>query len=319
MKTILITGAAGFIGSHLCDKVLMKGFKVIGADNFFRGKKENLPNHENFSFIKVDLEKYKDVKYLLETYQPDIIAHYAAINGTEYFYDMPWKVVNTNIKLTLNLINALDSLEYSPEKIVYASSSEVYGESPKIPTNENEKIILDVDATRDSYASSKAIGEFIIKSYCIQKGLKYLILRIFNTYGPRMDTTQYGQVIPEFIRKALFDDQFSIIGNGEHTRSFCYVEDHASAVLQLIEQRKNLVVNIGNNEELSILDLAKKICEILGKRFKPVFLEQRKNDPRRRCPDITLQKKIISDYNDVNIDEGLIRTIDWYKNLWIIK
>ena len=191
MKKILVTGAAGFLGSHLCDKLLEEGNIVFGIDNFFRGNEENLPDHKNFIFIEKDLtESGFNIPEL------DVVIHYAAINGTRYFYDIPNKVVDDNIRMTQNVLNSIDQ---SVTKLVYASSSEIYGPTPKVPTDESQPIELHIEADRDSYASSKAIGEFMVKTWCKQNKVSYLILRPFNTYGTRMATNGYGQVIPELI------------------------------------------------------------------------------------------------------------------------
>jgi len=312
MKTVLVTGAAGFLGSYICDEAIKSNWKIVGIDNFFRGKKAYVPRASNFIFEEIDMMDFSAVEKLLEKYKPEIIVHYAAINGTEYFYEEPWKVVNHNISITMNLINALDKLNHFPEKIAYASSSEIYGEFPKsIPTNEEELVALDILATRDSYASSKAIGEFIIKNFCFQNGSEYLIFRIFNAYGPRMDTTKFGQVVPEFIRKCRDNEKFDIIGNGEHTRSFCFVKDHSRMIIELIKKASNLVVNVGDDKEIKIIDLASTIFKIMNKDFNPSFLKPRINDPLRRCPDITKLSTYVSSPN-YSLEKGLNETIEWY-------
>tara|TARA_B100000902_G_C27098253_1_gene807414 strand:- start:84 stop:953 length:870 start_codon:yes stop_codon:yes gene_type:complete len=287
---------------------------VIGVDNFFRGKKEYLPTHKNFIFKEIDLLDYNSFKAILSEFQPSMILHYAAINGTEYFYEKPWEVLDNNIFSTVNILKVFDELEYKPKKILYASSSEVYGEFPQaIPTNEKEIIRLDISAVRDSYASSKAIDEFLVKNYCQQRGIEYLILRIFNTYGPRMDTSKYGQVVPEFIAKAISDEPFTIIGNGEHTRSFCFVSDHSRIAVQLIQNHSDLILNVGNDVEIRIIDLARNICKLVNRSFEPVYLEPRPNDPLRRCPDISNLRDIV-DEPKFTLEEGLKKTIDWYMN-----
>lgn len=320
MQKVLITGSAGFLGSHLAEGLLDLGYSVVGIDNLFRGRKEYLPNNKNFTFYRLDLTHETDqLVKIMEKERPDIVIHYAAINGTKYFYDIPYQVLNFNIKMTLNLLNAIKEVKLSLESIVYASSSEVYGESPlKIPTPEDHPIILDILAERDSYAASKAIGEFYVKLFCKKYGIKFLIYRIFNTYGPRMDTSEYGQVIPEFIRKAFFEDEFTIIGDGTQTRSFCYVSDHVRIALELMQKASNEVINVGSDEEIRIYDLAEKICEIVGKEFKPKFLEPRKNDPKQRRPDISKLKKYTKPPK-ISLDEGLRRTISWYASKWGVK
>jgi nucleoside-diphosphate-sugar epimerase len=297
----LVTGAAGFLGSHLCDELLDKGYEVVGIDNFFRGKKENLPTHKNFKFYEVDLVNDK-IDNIVSYEKPDILFHYAAINGTEYFYDIPTKVFDDNIEITKNILTAIK--DSTIKKVVYTSTSEVYGDDPPLPTPESHMIELNIFSDRDSYASSKAIGEFYVKYYCLMKGIDYLILRPFNTYGPRMDNTKYGQVVPEFFRK-LNDEKFTIIGDGTQTRSFCHVDDHKKLSVMLSETVSNDVVNIGNDEQVTILDLAKKIHNQVGKDFNPEFLPPRDYDTKKRQPDISKIRSCFSQYNFVNLNNGL--------------
>lgn len=308
----LVTGAAGFLGSFLSEELLSNGYDVVGIDNFFRGKKEYLPKHKKFSFYKMDLAKEPDkFSKLVEKEKPEMIFHYAAINGTEYFYDIPYQVINDNVRMTQNVLEACKNS--SIKKIIYASSSEVYGEPLEIPIPETHPILLNIYTDRDSYASSKAISDFYVKLFAKEYGIDFLILRIFNTYGPHMDTSKYGQVIPEFIHKMFNDDQFTIIGNGEHTRSFCYVTDHTRLVRKLAENVSNEIVNLGNNVETTINSLARTIHELEDKEFKPKYLPPREYDHKRRCPDISKLKKLINDYPRFSLEEGLQNTIDAYK------
>jgi nucleoside-diphosphate-sugar epimerase len=301
MKNVLVTGAAGFLGSHLCDELLERGMNVVGIDNFFRGKEENLPTSSNFTFYERDLV-FNKIQDILEWHETDTIFHYAAINGTEYFYDIPTKVFNDNIEITKNVVESIQGSKV--KKIIYTSTSEVYGDKPPLPTDEKFPIMLNIFTDRDSYASSKAIGEFYIKFFSLQNKIDYLILRPFNTYGTRMDNTKYGQVIPEFFRK-LNDDKFMLIGDGSQTRSFCHVDDHKRIAVELALKLNNEVVNIGNDELISILELAKKVHEVAGKEFNPGFLPPRDYDTQRRQPDITKIKEILPEYIYINIDNGL--------------
>jgi dTDP-glucose 4,6-dehydratase len=237
VSRVVVTGAAGFLGSFLTETLLESGHEVVGMDNFFRGKRENLPAHNNFTFYEIDLvEQPQLIRDIFAKEQPEIVYHYAAINGTKYFYDIPFQVLDDNTRMTQNVLASLAGTKV--QKVVYASSSEVYGHNPPIPTPEEEFIILNAQADRDSYASSKAIGEFYVMTYCKENDIDFLIIRPFNTYGPRMDNTEYGQVVPEFIRKVKHDQQFSIIGSGLQTRSFCYVEDHARLVSNMCDKVK---------------------------------------------------------------------------------
>ena len=312
MKKVLITGAAGFLGSFLTKELLNNGYEVVGIDNFFRGKKEYLPKHEKFKFYDLDLvKKPKELKEIIKKEKPEIVAHYAAINGTKYFYDIPYKVINDNVCMTQNVLDACKNS--TVKKIVYASSSETYGEPQQVPTPETHPILLNIHTDRDSYASSKAICDFYVKLFAKENKIDYLIFRIFNTYGPNMDTSEYGQVVPEFINKMFNDKEFTIIGNGEHTRSFCYVDDHTRLARKLIEKVSNEIVNLGNDEETKIVDLAKKIHEIENREFKVKYLPAREYDHKRRQPDITKMRKLIDDYPKITLEEGLTRIIKEYK------
>jgi len=240
------------------------------------------------------------------------ISYFIAVNGTKYFYDIPYQVINDNVLITQNVLNACKNS--TVDKIVYASSSETYGEPLEVPTPETHPILLNIHTNRDSYASSKAICDFYTKLFAREYKIKYLILRIFNTYGPHMDTSEYGQVIPEFINKMFKAKNFTIIGDGNHTRSFCFVDDHTRLVKALSEKVSNEVVNVGNNQETKIVDLAKTMHKIENKEFNPKYLPGREYDHKRRCPDITKLKKLIADEPKITLEEGLKKTLEEYKN-----
>lgn len=308
---ILVTGAAGFLGSHLCDTLLSNGHFVVGLDNFFRGKVENLPIHDNFEFHECDLRDLTSLKQIVSEFQPEVVVHYAAINGTRYFYDIPYKVCNDNILLTQNI---LESCTNSVKKVVYASSSEVYGPEPKVPTSESEPMILHSLADRDSYASSKGIGEFLVRLWAKENGRNFLIVRPFNTYGPRMATGGYGQVIPEFIERINSDSEFYLYGDGKQTRSFCYVSDHAEIVTKLIEGVDDKILNVGFDEEITIGELAEIIHQLMGKDYKVSYKEAWSNDTKWRRPDLSTLKTCISHENFVYLQDGIKKMLE-YGNL----
>lgn len=308
----LVTGAAGFLGSFLSEELLSHEYDVIGIDNFFRGKREYLPKHKNFKFYEMDLVKeYERFSELVKTEKPELLFHYAAINGTKYFYDIPYQVTDDNVRMTQNVLEACKNS--SVKKIIYASSSETYGEPLEIPTPETHPILLNIHTDRDSYASSKAINEFYVKLFAKEHNIEYIILRIFNTYGPHMDTSEYGQVVPEFIHKMFNDEQFTIIGDGEHTRSFCYVSDHTRLVRKLSENVSNEIVNVANDSEITINYLAETLHKLENKKFNPKYLPGREYDHKRRCPDISKLKKLINDHPKISLEEGLKKTIEEYK------
>lgn len=305
MSKILVTGAAGFIGSNLCKKLLSLGYAVIGVDNFFRGKKENLPKHENFIFHNCDLSDKASVTNLLKKineFEVNKIFHYAAINGTKYFYDIPYQVFDKNVKITENVLFLAKKIEV--KKFIFSSSSEVYGFNPPTPTSEKNDIILNIEAKRDSYASSKVHNEFLTKLYCEKHGINFLILRLFNVYGPGMVDTEYGQVIPEFFKK-MKEKKFEIIGNGEQTRSFCFIEDNINLTILADEKANNKVLNIGNDEEVTIKFLAKSIHKLYKKKFDPIYLKPRDNDTLVRKPDLQEMKKLVGEFKFINLIDGL--------------
>ncbi|MDY0277630.1 MAG: SDR family NAD(P)-dependent oxidoreductase [Acholeplasma sp.] len=319
----LITGGAGFIGSHLCNALVKKGHKISVVDNLFRGKYENIElliNNEN-SFYNIDMSDKNNINKLadiIKKSQPEVIVHYAAINGTQYFYDLSAKVLDDNTMITYNLLEALKKIKQDKISsdcnpiVIFSSSSEVYGEPFNLPTSENDMTYIRLEENRDCYAASKLFGEFFIKHVCDEIGIDWLILRIFNVYGENMVGTKYGQVVPEFINR-LENKEYplNIFGDGTHRRSFCYIEDHINITLELIEKKvKNEVINLGNPVEVSILDLARIIMEKLGLAFKVNYLHERSGDHKRRQPDISKLTKIIGDYTFISLDDGIGRIIE---------
>lgn len=315
-EPVVITGGAGFLGSHLAKAFLARGLKTIIIDNLFRGKREYVWPQTIFYNIDIaDEQNISLINHIFEKHRPRIVIHYAAINGTKYFYEIPDFVFVKNSEAT-RIITEL-AVKHGVELLVYASSSEVYGEPMQIPIPEEHPIILDLNVERDSYAASKAYGEFYIKYRTRNTRTRYLILRIFNTYGPYMDTSEYGQVIPEFIRKVLLENHFTIIGDGKQTRSFLYVEDHVEYAIKLVEtKRYDEVYNIGSEEEITILDLARMIHEITGKDFNPIFLSPRPHDRVKRRPNTTKIRRVTRYTPRTNLREGLIKTICWYATQW---
>lgn len=312
----MVTGAAGFLGSHLCDAALEREWHVIGVDNLFRGRSENIPEHANFEFEALDLTTdIEGLVRLIESSQPDIILHYGAINGTEYFYDRPWKVLDTNVGATIGLLRAIEQSRHKPQRVAYASSSEVYGEIPdRIPTDELALMRLDIHSIRDSYAAAKAIGDFYVRMFCEDNKIDWTILRIFNAYGPRMDSSKFGQVVPEFIARALSDESFTIIGDGMQTRSFCHVDDHVRMVLDLVVHEQGAgVFNIGNDEETTMLKLASTIHEVLDLPFEVEHLPPRQHDPLRRVPDCS-KTWALTGSCQVDLRTGLTMTAEWYRD-----
>jgi UDP-glucuronate decarboxylase len=317
----LITGGAGFIGSFLCEKVVESGGQFICIDNLFRGRKENINKYigiNGSSFHNIDILSSASTSSICELileYKPDYILHYAAINGTQYFYDMPFETLSVNSVGTYNLLYAINQAKQKNNTIepvvVFSSSSEVYGSAKNIPTNENDQTYLRVNEDRDSYAAGKLISEFYVRNFCNSMGLGWIIFRIFNVYGPRMVGSKYGQVIPEFIERLNNGEHpLKIIGDGNHTRSFCYIDDHIDLTWRALNAAiKNEVYNIGNPIEIKIIDLASIIMKKMKLKVNYEFLSERSGDHKRRVPDISKLIKEVGEFDFISLENGIQKLI----------
>ena len=316
----LITGGAGFIGSHLTQELAARGCDVSVWDNLFRGKYENIAHviHNNNYFYELDMAQEANTGRMAELLlkeRPSYIFHYAAINGTQYFYDIPAKVLEVNISATYNLMRAVRMAKQADAgfhtKIIYASSSEVYGEPFSLPTKETDVTYVVTNHIRDSYAAAKLTGEFYVKLLAEETGMDWVILRLFNVYGERMVGTKYGQVIPELIHR-LKEGEYplSIYGNGEHMRSFCYVTDNVNNTIDLAFcDAKNEIYNIGNDKEVSIRELGSLIMKKMGMEPAFTFLPEREGDHKRRCPDTAKIHAVIGERTYITLDEGIERML----------
>jgi dTDP-glucose 4,6-dehydratase len=308
---VLITGGAGFIGSHMSEKFHRQGYQVLVLDNLFRGRRENIEHllvGDNKLF-PIDLIDQK-VSVLL-TYRPSIIIHYAAINGTQYFYDIPEKVAEVNSIGTYQLLKCLkdacgQAKDYKPF-LVFASTSETYGEPFSIPSKETDVTYARVSEDRDSYAAAKLMSEFFVKLFAQSIGIEWMIFRIFNVYGPRMIGTKYGQVIPEFIQRLKGGEYpLNILGDGSHTRSFIYIDDHVELSYKcLTKAKKNEIYNIGNPVETSIRELGELVMKCMKLEPKFAFTEERKGDHKRRVPDISKVLSEIGEFKFITLEEGV--------------
>jgi len=316
MSRYLVTGGAGFLGSHLVDALIKKG-QVVVLDNLFRGNSDNLKLHldkPSFSFIKGDILKPSDVNRAIK--DVDVVFHLAAINGTRYFYERPLEVLSVNAVGTKNVLDA--AFDHQVKTLVFASTSEVYGHSNAFPTPETARTIFDAPTvTKWSYAVSKLYGEHLCLAYYKSRDLPIVILRYFNTYGPRLIGTPYGQVVSMFINRLIKGKKIEVYGNGEQTRSFAYVEDTIRATVRASEVKSVIgeVLNIGSQEEVSINQLAFRIAELMGKKPEKfaVHKEALEGDVRRRLPDLSKAKRLLGFRPRVSLEEGLKKTIDWFR------
>jgi len=315
----LVTGGAGFIGSHLTERLLETGIEVAVIDNLSTGSLKNIENVKedpNFEFITGDIRNAELVEPLIE--HSDVIFHLAAAVGVRLIAEDPVHTIETNIggtEIVLNIANKFG------KKILIASTSEVYGKSEAVPFHEDDDIVLgSTSMSRWSYACSKAIDEFLGLAFYQQYGLGVVIGRFFNTIGPRQ-TGQYGMVVPRFVQRALGDEPVLIYGTGKQTRCFCYVADLIEAIINLMncEKAAGRVYNIGTNQEIAMEDLADKIIEMTGSKSKKQFVPYEVaygrpiEDMMRRVPSLERIKKTIGWESQTSLDEALEAIIESLK------
>ena len=309
MKKVLITGAAGFLGSHLCDKFLSEGFKVIGMDNFITGDKKNiqhLKDEPNFEFINHDVTKFVSIETDL-----DYILHFASPASPIDYLKIPIQTLKVG---SLGTHNLLGLAKAKKARILIASTSEVYGDPLVHPQSEDYYGNVNTIGPRGVYDEAKRFQESITMAYHRFHGLETRIVRIFNTYGPRMRLND-GRVIPAFMGQALRGEDLTIFGDGSQTRSFCYVDDQVEGIFRLMFSDYSYPVNIGNPNEITIKDFANEIIKLTGTNQKVVYRELPKDDPLQRQPDITLAKKLLDWEPKVDREEGMLKTFNYFKGL----
>ncbi len=302
-KRILVSGGAGFLGSHLIER--LNGCDVTVVDNFSTTTVSYLP--ENVKVIK------KDVEHFTTNEKFDIIIHMAARPSPDDYMKHP---VETMLSNSIGTYNMLEIARKNDALFLYTSTSEVYGNSEIIPIPETYWGKVNPIGPRSCYDESKRFSEALSLSYFKEYGLDVRIQRIFNTYGPRLrHDSSYGRVISRFIYQALKGENLTVYGDGMQTRAFLYVDDWVNATLKMLTL-KNLageVINIGSDKEITILELAKKIINLTKSKSNIIFLPNRPDDPRRRAADISKAKKLLNWEPKVSLDEGLEKTIKWFK------
>lgn len=304
-KNILITGGLGFIGSHLTNK-LIKNNNITIIDNLSTGKIDNLENinHENLTLIKKDLNSI-DLNATLANI--DYVFHLAAMSSVPLSIKQPISCNMENVTSTINLLNAC--VHNNVKKIIFSSSSAVYGKNTNIPLKETE-----LPMPTSPYASSKASCELYLQSFHESYGLNYIVLRYFNTFGPKQDNnSQYSAVIPNFISALLKNEQAEIYGDGEQTRDFIYVEDVVKANINAVESDYNGIINIASGNSISINQLYDIIKKTLGKNIKPKYTSPRHGDIKHSQANIEKMEKINLKINNDNFEKNLIETINWFK------
>jgi len=309
VKRVLITGAAGFLGSHLCDRFIAEGFYVIGMDNLITGDLKNIEHLfclERFEFCHHDVSTFVHVPGNL-----DYILHFASPASPIDYLKIPIQTLKVG---SLGTHNLLGLAKAKKARILIASTSEVYGDPLVHPQNENYYGNVNTIGPRGVYDEAKRFQESMTMAYHRFHGLETRIVRIFNTYGPRMRLND-GRVIPAFMGQALRGEDLTVFGDGNQTRSFCYVDDQIEGIFRLLMSDYPLPVNIGNPHEITIKDFAEEIIKLTGTQQKIIFKDLPTDDPMQRQPDISLAKKILNWEPKVDRTEGMIKTFNYFKSL----
>lgn len=306
MARILVTGGAGFIGSHLCDHLLDRGHDVLCIDNLFSGNKDNirhLLDHHYFEFIRHDIIH----PFFAEV---DQIYHLACPASPIHYQHNPIKTIKTNVMGTINMLGLARRVK---ARIVLASTSEVYGNPRMHPQPESYWGNVNPIGVRSCYDEGKRVAETLMMDYHRQNKIDIKIIRIFNTYGPRMAIDD-GRVISNFIVQALQGKDLSVYGNGTQTRSFCYISDLIEGIVRMAEAADFIgPVNLGNPTETTILELAKEIITLTNSKSKIVFKLLPSDDPEQRCPEISIARRLFNWEPAVSLDTGLQKTISYFR------
>ncbi len=305
---ILITGGAGFIGSHLVEKFLSVGEKVIVVDNLLTGAIENLSlfnGNPNFIFMNHDVQHHIDIEMEL-----DYVLHLASAASPRAYTEHP---INTLKAGSSGTINTLGLAKAKNAKYLLTSTSEIYGNPKVSPQSETYWGNVNPNGPRSMYDEAKRFSEAAVSSYNRIYNLNTRIVRLFNTYGPKMKIDD-GRVVTNFIFQALNGDDITIYGNGDQTRSFCYIEDTLSGIIKAMDSESSEVFNIGNPNEITVKKLAEIIIKLTNSNSSLKFLELPEDDPMQRKPDISKAKNILNWSPKIPLEEGLLKTIDWVKN-----
>ena len=307
MKKIVITGAAGFIGSNLVDKLINNGYFIYGIDNLITGSLNNLSHlnsNNNFEFIEQDVTKFIEIKDKI-----DYVLHFASPASPIDYLEYPIQTLKAN---AIGGHNALGLAKKNNAKFILASTSEVYGDPLEHPQKESYFGNVNPIGPRSIYDEAKRFIESMTISYHIHHKLKVSIVRIFNTYGPRMKIDD-GRVLPTFIKQASMNKDLTVNGDGNQTRSFCYINDLIDGILKLMTSQYAYPINIGNDDEVSINEIASTLISFLNSKSKIIYNKLPEDDPLKRKPDLSLAKKILNWSPKITNKEGFKMLIQYYK------
>ena len=302
-----MAGAAGFIGSHLAEKLLENGYRVIAIDNFITGYNDNIEKlfkNSNFRFLEADISKAID----LNEVDIDLIFHLASPASPPKYFENPHQTIDANINGTMQLLSQAKKYK---AKLIFASTSEIYGDPLKTPQREDYWGNVNPIGPRSIYDESKRMGETLC-SLAKREGQDVGVLRIFNTYGPQMDPYD-GRVVSTFIRQAINKEAFTIQGSGKQTRSFCYISDLIEGIYRFSQVKEFGPMNLGNSNEISVLELADLVAKLLNIDTKIEYLKELENDPQHRNPDINFAKKTIAWEPTIGLEQGIIHTAQWMR------
>ena len=306
MKKIVITGAAGFIGSNLVDRLINEGFFIYGIDNLITGSLNNLSHlnsNNNFDFVNHDVTKYIDIKDKI-----DYVFHFASPASPIDYLEYPIQTLKAN---AIGGHNALGLAKKNNAKFILASTSEVYGDPLEHPQKESYFGNVNPIGPRSIYDEAKRFIESMTISYHVYHKLRVSIVRIFNTYGPRMKIDD-GRVLPTFIKQAASNKDLTVNGDGTQTRSFCYIDDLVNGIIQLMNSEYSYPINIGNDDEVTINETASTLISILNSKSKIIYNKLPENDPLKRKPDLTLAKKILNWMPKINNKDGFEMLVKYY-------
>ena len=305
---VLITGGAGFVGSHLVERFVSKNYNVTVIDNLLTGSKKNLEpflENENFTFIDFDVQNHIEISQDL-----DYVLHLASAASPKAYTEHP---INTLKAGSIGTINTLGLAKAKSSKYLLTSTSEIYGDPQISPQPETYWGNVNPNGVRSMYDEAKRFAEAAVASYNRIYNLDTRTVRLFNTYGPKMKIND-GRVVTNFISQAIKGEDITIYGNGNQTRSFCFIDDTVLGIIKAMESDSSEVFNIGNPNEITILQLAEKVISLTNSKSAIKFVQLPEDDPMQRKPDITKANKKLNWFPEVSLEDGLLKTIEWVEN-----